>query len=333
MHSTSTIDLKVYAQKKLFLPLVILVADIIFYVATLIVTFQLALPWKLLMIVPIGFAISFLFLIGHDAAHNSFTKSKLLNQIIGRLVFLPTFHSFTAWVLSHNRIHHAHTNLKDVDDVFNPLSKEEFEQLSSLGKLSYKFKRTALGHGWMYFQELWWPKMVFPGNSGKHKSERSALKSALIYDVLLLVGYTAVFFYLLGSLTNVLVMGILPFLFWNWLMGWVTFQQHTHPEVKWYDNQHEWNYTEAQVEGTMHVVYPPLLNMSFHYIMEHTAHHLRPDIPMYNLKKAQSYLETVFENAPKTQWSIKDYIRALNKCKLYDYENNCWTNYKGEPTS
>lgn len=329
MDNTLNVNLKTFADKKLvLLPLLILLADMAYYVACIMVTLQLENQWKPLMVIPTAFAVSFLFLIGHDAAHNSFTKYKKLNQIIGRLVFLPTFHSYTAWCLSHNRIHHAHTNLKHHDDVFNPLSKAEFEQLSSLGKLSYRFKRTLLGHGWMYFQELWLPKMIFPS-----KDNQQIHRLHLIVDVLLVMAYSAAFFYLLGSFTNILIIAILPFLFWNWLMGWVTYQQHTHPKVKWYHNKQDWDYTTAQIEGTMHVVYPTLINMSFHYIMEHTAHHLRPDIPMYRLKAAQTYLESQNENAPKVIWSLKDYLGALKKCKLYDFEENCWTDYQGNPTS
>lgn len=324
MNNIIASNLKVFTKKKLFLPLLILLLDIAYYAFCIYFTLSLDQQFKVLMIIPTAFAISFLFLIGHDAAHNSFTKYALLNQIIARVVFLPTFHSYTAWCLSHNRTHHAHTNLKDDDDVFNPLSKKEFDSLSYLERSSYKFKRTMLGHGWMYFQELWLTKMIFvkPNNKG--------LVQYLILDLILLLVYGIAFFFFLGSLVNVLFVSILPFLIWNWLMGWVTYQQHTHPLIKRFKDKKDWDYTNAQITGTMHVVYPELINMSFHYIMEHTVHHLRPDIPMYHLKKAQHYLEAGDHNIPKVQWSIKDYLNALKKCKLYDYENNQWIDYNGK---
>ena len=39
--------------------------------------------------------ISALFVIGHDAAHGAFTDSKKLNDIIGRIVFLPSLHNYS----------------------------------------------------------------------------------------------------------------------------------------------------------------------------------------------------------------------------------------------
>ncbi|MFZ9667983.1 MAG: fatty acid desaturase, partial [Steroidobacteraceae bacterium] len=38
-----------------------------------------------------------LFLIGHDACHGSFFKSKWLNQIVGRIAFLPSMTAFSLW--------------------------------------------------------------------------------------------------------------------------------------------------------------------------------------------------------------------------------------------
>src|SRR4051794_24470796 len=57
-------------------------------------------------------AIGALFVIGHDAAHNSLTPIGWLNRLVGRLVFLPAYHPYTSWVFAHNTLHHGGTNLR-----------------------------------------------------------------------------------------------------------------------------------------------------------------------------------------------------------------------------
>ena len=50
-----------------------------------------------------------LFVIGHDCGHRSFSKDKLLEDIVGTLAFMPLIYPFEPWRIKHNH-HHAHTN-------------------------------------------------------------------------------------------------------------------------------------------------------------------------------------------------------------------------------
>ena len=50
-----------------------------------------------------------LFVIGHDCGHRSFSKNKLLEDIVGTLAFMPLIYPFEPWRIKHNH-HHAHTN-------------------------------------------------------------------------------------------------------------------------------------------------------------------------------------------------------------------------------
>ena len=70
-----------------------------------------------------------LFLIGHDACHGSFFKSQLLNDIFGRVAFLPSMTAFSLWDVGHNVAHHGFNNLKGRDQVWAPYSKSEFDAL------------------------------------------------------------------------------------------------------------------------------------------------------------------------------------------------------------
>ena len=49
------------------------------------------------------------FVVGHDCGHRSFCKNKLVEDIVGTLMFMPLIYPFDPWRIKHNQ-HHAHTN-------------------------------------------------------------------------------------------------------------------------------------------------------------------------------------------------------------------------------
>lgn len=49
------------------------------------------------------------FVVGHDCGHRSFSKNKLVEDIVGTLMFAPLIYPFEPWRIKHNH-HHAHTN-------------------------------------------------------------------------------------------------------------------------------------------------------------------------------------------------------------------------------
>ena len=49
------------------------------------------------------------FVVGHDCGHRSFSKNKLVEDIVGTLAFAPLIYPFEPWRIKHNH-HHAHTN-------------------------------------------------------------------------------------------------------------------------------------------------------------------------------------------------------------------------------
>ena len=49
------------------------------------------------------------FVVGHDCGHRSFCKNKLVEDIVGSIMFMPLIYPFDPWRIKHNQ-HHAHTN-------------------------------------------------------------------------------------------------------------------------------------------------------------------------------------------------------------------------------
>ena len=79
-----------------------------------------------------GIAIARLFLIGHDACHDALSPSSRFNHWVGQLCFLPSWHSFTAWKVRHNHIHHRHTNILEWDSAYPPMSPEQYQAAPAL---------------------------------------------------------------------------------------------------------------------------------------------------------------------------------------------------------
>src|SRR5262249_27312488 len=117
---------------------------------------------RLLCLIVQPIAIGMLFVIGHDAAHNSLTPIGWLNRLLGRLVMLPAYHPYTAWSHCHNTLHHGGTNLKGRHPDFAPFSKEEFDRLPFWRRWLERVDRTPFGSGLYYVSHFFFPCLTFP---------------------------------------------------------------------------------------------------------------------------------------------------------------------------
>ncbi len=282
-----------------------------------------------------GGMIALLFIIGHDACHGSLTPLPWLNKTLGRLAFLPSWHPFICWDLGHNRLHHSWTNLRGRDYVWVPLSKQEYDALPAWRRGLERFYRTLPGVGVYYAWEIWARHMIFP-----RASDRKRLAPGLLHaDRLLVAAFiiaqitAAVFSARAFGVSSWLSIGlavVLPQVLWNTLMGLVILLHHTHPRVRWYDDPEEWTYYAGQVSGTVHVIFPWPIGPILHHIMEHTAHHIDPRIPLYNLPAAQRAAETAFQaDVIRSPFTLANLRLVLGRCQLYDYRNHRWLRFDG----
>ncbi|KAE8126088.1 hypothetical protein FH972_020834 [Carpinus fangiana] len=99
-------------------------------------------PWYLLPLAWAwtGTAVTGFFVIGHDCAHKSFSRNKLVEDIVGTLAFLPLIYPYEPWRFKHDQ-HHAKTNMLCEDTAWHPVWKEEFDTSPVLRKAS------ILGYG------------------------------------------------------------------------------------------------------------------------------------------------------------------------------------------
>jgi omega-6 fatty acid desaturase (delta-12 desaturase) len=256
-----------------------------------------------------------LFVVGHDACHGSFTTNRRLNAWIGRLAFLPSLTPYRAWELGHNQTHHVYTNLKTLDYVWRPYSKEEFDRLPWWRRALERVYRTPFGMGLYYAIEIWGRRLIVPP-ARKYVADTAL---CLVYAAALLaIGWKAV-------LPGV----IWPFLCWSWAMGWAIFEHHTHPDVPWFEDEREWRAAGPQARCTIHAILPKPFDVILHYIMQHSAHHLDVTVPLYRLKDAQRAIEEAGARVVVYRWSPLTFLRHLRICKLYDYRSKRWTGFAG----
>jgi acyl-lipid omega-6 desaturase (Delta-12 desaturase) len=125
-----------------------------------------------------------------------------------------------------------------------------------------------------------------------------------------------------------------PFMVWNWVMAFVTLQHHTHPRVRWFDNETEWSYFQSQIAGTVHMTFPRVIELAFANIFEHTAHHADKFTPLYNLRPSQQTLEHQYPDHVILQRASLAHLRdILKRCRLYDYRAGRWMDFEGRHTT
>jgi omega-6 fatty acid desaturase (delta-12 desaturase) len=312
------------------------------FVLAFLGAFLLPAPWmRLVCIFAQPLIIGGLFVIAHDATHGSLVRTGWLNRLLARLSLLPSWHPYTSWAHAHNTLHHGGTNLKGRHPDFAPLSLAEYNRLPWWRRLLERLYRSPVGPGPGYVLDFYLNCIVLP-RGAKYPPYRLAfhldrLLVAAFVAVQLLAGW-ALATKTPGALAppylQALVAVVVPWLVWAWFQGFVSFIQHTHPRIAWYDKEEEWSFYHVQLRSTTHVVFPWRIERLLHNIMDHPAHHIDPTIPLYRLPGSQRLLEqSTPEHSVVVRWSLREYFRTCAKCKLYDYDNHCWLNFRGEPTT
>jgi acyl-lipid omega-6 desaturase (Delta-12 desaturase) len=314
----------------------------VLYVLLFLGQFWLPYWWlRLADAITLPVVIGALFVIGHDAAHGSLVCSGWLNRVLGRLCFLPAWHPYTSWSHAHNSMHHGWTNFKGREPAFPPFTKEEFDRLPLWRQLLERAYRTPLGIGVYYTIDFYGRWLLFP-----LAERRSPYRLAFHLDRIGVFCFIALQFVAAWILAHQVHNGVLPaplyaviatvvpWFLWISFMGFVSFIQHTHPRLAWYDREDRWSFYHVQLTSTTHTIFPPPVERLLHNIMDHPAHHIDPTIPLYELTSSQKLLEQMCpEHAVVIRWTPWDYFRTCAACKLYDFRRDCWTDFHGKPTT
>jgi omega-6 fatty acid desaturase (delta-12 desaturase) len=282
-----------------------------------------------------------LFVVGHDAAHQTLTPHRWLNRILGRLCLLPAYHPYTSWCHAHNVLHHGGTCLKGTHPDFTPLSKPEFDSLPPWRQHLERIYRSPFGIGVYNVLEFYGRVLLFP--TGRNRSPH---KTAFQIDRLLVLAFFAFQFWIAYALAAdssntdlsrwffAAAVVMLPWASWIYFMGVFSFVQHTHPETAWYDDPGEWEFYRVQLSSSTHMIPPWPLGEILHHTMDHAAHHIDPTLSLDHLPAGQKLLE---HQAPShsvvRRLTWREYLRVCRTCKLYDYRRHRWLSFDGVPTT
>ena len=274
------------------------------------------LPWYFLPLSWLftGTALTGFFVIGHDAGHRSFAKSRLVNDIVGHLAFLPLIYPFHCWRLLHDH-HHLHTNKMEEDNAWRPLRVDEYEACGPVMKVLQRAIRSwfwwvgSIGHWALLHFDL------------KNFRQRDRAKAAFSMSVVII--FAAIAFPTLIATTGLwgfVKFWLVPWMVYHFWMSTFTIVHHTVPEIQ-FRPASKWNAGEAQLAGTVHCSYPRWVEILCHDINVHIPHHVSTGIPSYNLRKAHANLkdnwgEHIIER--KFNWALVKSIAG--GCHLYHPE-------------
>ncbi|KAK1414015.1 hypothetical protein QVD17_29752 [Tagetes erecta] len=274
-------------------------------------------PWYLLPLswAWTGTAITGFFVIGHDCAHKSFSKNKLLEDIVGTLAFMPLIYPYEPWRFKHDR-HHAKTNMLGEDTAWQPIMKTNFDKSPVF--------RTAIMYGYGPIRPIMsishWLFWHFDLSKFRPNETRRVKISLACVFAFIAIGWPLII-YKTG------IVGWIKF----WLMPWFgyhfwtsvfTMIHHTAPHIP-FKSSEEWNAAQAQLNGTVHCDYPKWVEMFCHNINVHIPHHISTRIPNYNLKAAHKSLQEnwgKYLNEASWNWRLMKTILTI--CHLYNEERN-----------
>jgi omega-6 fatty acid desaturase (delta-12 desaturase) len=272
----------------------------------------------------------------HDGGHLSYFSRRSWNKFIARVAFLPALQPFATWEVAHNVIHHSWTSIRGKDYVWIPYSKADFDRLSKWRQLLERVYRSPLGHGLYYFIDLWVLRVVIPSLRWSQIPRRvqriDILLTGAFATVWILTTAALGYAFGVGASLSVLFAAILPFLTWCQLFGLTLYLQHTHPSARFFRDREEWEFYSSQTASATHVQFPRFFEWT-HSLFEHTAHHLDPLIPHYELPAAQKSLNNILSGRNVVyRWSLHEFLNCCRVCKLYDYERHCWLDFDGQVT-
>ena len=299
-------------------------------------------PLQAFLILPLALLAGQLFTLGHDAGHGSYSSSPILNALVGRLALLPSLHVFGLWRLHHD-IHHRFTNLRSHDFVWTPKSVAEYRQLGGWGRTRHRMyrHRSGLGLGAYYTFEIWASRMIWPLRGHRVLARGQVMADcATLYLGLAALAVSAWAFVRLVDparagdyqvwLVALMFLLVLPLLGAHWLIGFVIYLNHTHPDIEWFDDLHEWSGQRVQIEGSVAHHYRRFRYLPLpHRILNHTAHHVDPRVPLGKLAAAQGHLAAELgSEVIAVEWTPQSFSELLSCCKLYDYESKRWLTYE-----
>ncbi|WP_347862010.1 fatty acid desaturase [Salimicrobium sp. PL1-032A] len=264
-----------------------------------------------------GFVVR-IFIIFHDCTHSSFLPNQKANRAIGIISGILTLFPFDKWKRSHS-IHHATSGNLDkrgTGDIW-VMTVEEYLESSKWQRFVYRIYRNPIvmfGFGPIY---LFLISNRFNRKGAKRKERINTyltnLAAVVIYGTIIAT---------LGLEAFLLVQ--LPILYVSGMLGiWLFYVQHQF-EDSYFEDESEWDFVKAAVDGSSYYQLPKVLQWISGNIGFHHVHHLSPRVPNYKLEEAHESTPPLKYATTITLWTSLESARF----RLYDTTNKTFVSFK-----
>ncbi len=252
-----------------------------------------------------------IFIIQHDCGHQSFTKSRKVNDVIGFLCSGFSLIPYKYWAKAHN-FHHGHCgrlepDIRDIGDM-PMLTVNEFRNMPKLQRLGYRVFRmplVLLSLGSFYY--------IFIHNRFASIKQRGFefAKKSLIFSNLFMAALYVSGFLVFGTWTFLKIH--LPIVMFFSVMAFFAFYiQHQHEQAykQW---KEEWTFVMAALRGSTYWKLPRVFQWLTGNIGIHHIHHLNSLIPNYNLQKCKDENPVLQEHITTVSFtgSLKYFVNKL----------------------
>lgn len=281
---------------------------------SLSVSYWLTIP---ILIMISGFMVR-TFILFHDCCHQSFFKSRLANEILGTITGVITLVPYHQWKRSHS-VHHATSSNLDkrgTGDMWL-LTVNEYANSPLWRRIFYRIYRNPLVTFVVGPIAVFLIKYRFNGRGAKRKERINTY----VTNVSIAALY-ALLCWAIGWQAFVMIQG--PIIFLSGLLGiWLFYVQHQF-EDSYFENEAQWSYVQAAVEGSSYYKLPKLLQWITGNIGFHHVHHLSPRVPNYNLEKAHHAIPPLQR---ATTITIGTSLKSL-RYRLWDENSKTFVSYK-----
>jgi len=279
------------------------------------VLMYISLSYSIFITIGLGLINAFflvrIFIIQHDCGHQSFFKSRSLNNFVGKICSVFSFMPYNYWAKSHN-YHHGHSGMLEVRDIGDipMLTVEEYRQRSGWGRMKYRIWRMpfvtfVIAPVYYFIFSTRYP--IFKFNNWKKTTIMQIKDNFWIAVGYLILGFTLGWYkFLVVQLMLVFFFGIIAF--------WFFYVQHQHEMAykEWKDN---WDFLLSAVKGASYYKLPKMWQWLTGNIGIHHIHHLSSLIPNYNLEKCM--VENKILSKYVTTIGFWDSLKTINN-KLWD---------------
>ncbi|SJM89717.1 Fatty acid desaturase [Crenothrix polyspora] len=247
----------------------------------------------LLSVAASGFLVR-LFVLFHDCCHGAFFPGRMGNRLFGYMVGILTFTPFEDWKRTHV-IHHSNSGDLDnrgVGDIWT-LTVDEYLSASRPKRIAYRIFRNPLVLFSITPLVLFLIVHRFPSPGAKKRENFSVIFTNTAITILIVVMSLTVGFqnYLLIQFPTILVAASIG--------TWLFYIQHQYEDVYW-SRTNDWDLTRSGLEGSSYYQLPAVLQWLVGNIGLHHIHHVRANIPNYNLQRCYNEVPVLQDVTPLT---------------------------------